>query len=160
MRGIALKTVKISLPSESKSKSLAAKMAGCLTAPLTLGLRGEIGTGKTTFVRAMLQALGITSTIKSPTFSLIETYDCNGFQFHHFDLYRIHDESELEYIGFRDYFRENSVCCIEWPEHAMGLLEQVDINLSLNIKGNGRLLTITASSLAGEKILSCFKVSK
>ncbi|MBA3536138.1 MAG: tRNA (adenosine(37)-N6)-threonylcarbamoyltransferase complex ATPase subunit type 1 TsaE, partial [Tatlockia sp.] len=85
---------------------------------------------------------------------LIESYDCQNLQIHHFDLYRIHDESELEYIGFRDYFQEKAVCCIEWPERACYILEQVDINFTFTISGSGRLLSSSASSPAGEKILA------
>ncbi|KTD22029.1 ATPase or kinase [Legionella lansingensis] len=143
------------LPHETHSELLAASLANCLTPPLILTFSGEIGTGKTTFIRAMLRALGIESAVKSPTFSLIESYQCNNAQIHHFDLYRIHDEAELEYIGFRDYFREDSVCCIEWPERAWNFLRASDINFNFAIKGSGRLLTIKALSPTGERILSC-----
>ncbi|ASQ45080.1 tRNA (adenosine(37)-N6)-threonylcarbamoyltransferase complex ATPase subunit type 1 TsaE [Legionella clemsonensis] len=144
----------VALPDEYSSELLAAKLAQELAPPLILTFSGEIGAGKTTFIRAMLRALGITTAIKSPTFSLIESYHCNKFQLHHFDLYRIHDESELEYIGFRDYFREDSVCCIEWPEQAGHFLNKVDMNFSFAIKGHGRLLSIKAASPVGEKLLS------
>lgn len=142
------------LPDEHSSEILATKLAPEITPPLILSFSGEIGAGKTTFIRAMLRALGITSAIKSPTFSLVESYQCKHFQLHHFDLYRIHDESELEYIGFRDYFREDSICCIEWPEHAGPFLNKVDMNFSFTIKGHGRLLSIKAASPVGEKLLS------
>ncbi|KTC85154.1 tRNA (adenosine(37)-N6)-threonylcarbamoyltransferase complex ATPase subunit type 1 TsaE [Legionella brunensis] len=143
------------LPDESSSESLATSLATMLFSPLVLSFSGEIGAGKTTFIRAMLRALGVKTAVKSPSFSLVESYQCNNFQVHHFDLYRIHDEAELEYIGFRDYFRENSVCCIEWPEHGGHFLERVDLNFAFVINGSGRLLTINASSPAGEKMLSC-----
>ncbi|KTD17530.1 tRNA (adenosine(37)-N6)-threonylcarbamoyltransferase complex ATPase subunit type 1 TsaE [Legionella jordanis] len=143
------------LPDESRSELLATQLSACLEAPLTLTFSGQIGAGKTTLIRAMLRALGITSAIKSPTFSLVESYQCPKFHVHHFDLYRIHDEAELEYIGFRDYFHKDSVSCIEWPEHAKALLQNTDLNFCFSIKGSGRLLVITAASTAGERILSC-----
>ncbi|CEK11732.1 tRNA (adenosine(37)-N6)-threonylcarbamoyltransferase complex ATPase subunit type 1 TsaE [Legionella hackeliae] len=149
-------TIDVVLPGESDSEVLAAKLAQVLTSPLVLSFSGEIGAGKTTFIRAMLRALGIKTAVKSPTFSLVESYQCKDFQVHHFDLYRIHEESELEYIGFRDYFREDSICCIEWPEHARNFLNKVDMNFSFVIHGSGRLLTMKAASLVGEKLLSCF----
>ncbi|MBA2651457.1 MAG: tRNA (adenosine(37)-N6)-threonylcarbamoyltransferase complex ATPase subunit type 1 TsaE [Tatlockia sp.] len=138
---------------ESASEALAARLAAYLISPLVLTFSGEIGAGKTTFIRALLRALGVKSAIKSPTFSLIESYDCQNLQIHHFDLYRIHDETELEYIGFRDYFQDNAVCCIEWPERARHSLDQVDINFAFTISGSGRLLRSSALSLVGEKIL-------
>ncbi|MBA2656634.1 MAG: tRNA (adenosine(37)-N6)-threonylcarbamoyltransferase complex ATPase subunit type 1 TsaE [Tatlockia sp.] len=147
--------VEIKLPSESASALLAARLATLLIWPLVLTFSGEIGAGKTTFIRALLRALGIKSAIKSPTFSLVESYSYQNLQMHHFDLYRIHDESELEYIGFRDYFQENALCCIEWPERISHSLDQIDINFAFTISGSGRLLICSASSAAGEKILHC-----
>ncbi|KTD13009.1 tRNA (adenosine(37)-N6)-threonylcarbamoyltransferase complex ATPase subunit type 1 TsaE [Legionella jamestowniensis] len=144
------------LPDEHSSEILAAKLAPTITPPLILSFSGEIGAGKTTFIRALLRTLGITGAIKSPTFSLVESYQCKHFQLHHFDLYRIHDESELEYIGFRDYFREDSICCIEWPEHAGHFLNKVDMSFSFAVKGHGRLLSIKAASPVGDKLLSQF----
>ncbi|SPX61871.1 ATPase with strong ADP affinity [Legionella feeleii] len=91
----------IALPDVQYSEALAARLAACLTAPLVLTFSGEIGAGKTTFIRAMLRALGVKSAIKSPTFSLLESYQCQYLQVHHFDLYRIHDETELEYIDYK-----------------------------------------------------------
>ncbi len=145
----------IKLDDESASIVLAKQLATCLISPLVLTFSGEIGAGKTTFIRALLRVLGIKSAIKSPTFSLIESYDCKRFQVHHFDLYRIHDETELDYIGFRDYFQEKAVCCIEWPERARYQLDKFDINFAFTIMGSGRLLSCSANSPAGEKILSC-----
>lgn len=144
----------IDLPNESESVSLASRVAERLTAPAVLAFAGEIGVGKTTFIRAMLRALGILTAIKSPTFSLVESYDCGHLWVHHFDLYRIHDEAELDYIGFRDYFSERSVCCIEWPERAEQNALSVDLYFTFTIKGSGRLLTIEAFSAAGKNILS------
>jgi tRNA threonylcarbamoyladenosine biosynthesis protein TsaE len=142
---------------ESASEALATKLATCLVSPLVLTFSGEIGAGKTTFIRALLRSLGVKSAIKSPTFSLIESYNCQNLQIHHFDLYRIHDESELEYIGFRDYFQDRAVCCIEWPERASHSLAHVDINFAFTISGSGRLLSCSAASAAGEKILACLE---
>ncbi|MBA2709892.1 MAG: tRNA (adenosine(37)-N6)-threonylcarbamoyltransferase complex ATPase subunit type 1 TsaE [Tatlockia sp.] len=145
----------IELVNESASIALAKQLASCLVSPLVLTFSGEIGAGKTTLIRALLRALGIKSAIKSPTFSLIESYDCDNLKIHHFDLYRIQDESELEYIGFRDYFQDKAICCIEWPERAKFQLNQIDINFAFTISGSGRLLSCTTNSVAGEKILSC-----
>ncbi len=147
--------VSLDLPTESSSAAFAARLATCLVSPLVMTFSGEIGSGKTTFIRAMLRALGVKSAIKSPTFSLIESYQCQRLQIHHFDLYRIHDETELEFIGFRDYFLTNAICCIEWPEHASHSLTCVDINFAFMVSGSGRLLTVRAATSTGERILSC-----
>ncbi len=145
----------IDLPTELASEQWAQRMAQCLTAPLTLAFSGDIGAGKTTFIRAMLRGLGVTSPIKSPTFSLVETYSLNRLDIHHFDLYRIHEESELEYIGFRDYFSTNAVCCIEWPERADACLALTDVGFTLAINGAGRQMHVQSYSPAGVSMLSC-----
>lgn len=145
----------IDLPTEEKSQQIAARMTAYLTPPLVITFSGEIGAGKTTIIRAMLRALGITSAIKSPTFSLVESYNGAHIPVHHFDLYRIHDETELDYMGFRDYFTSDAVCCIEWPERAVRYLEHVDLAFSLKIKGAGREMTVQAFSSSGMAMLTC-----
>ena len=145
----------IELATEEASDRFAAQLALCLKPPLVISFSGEIGTGKTTIIRAMLKNMGVTSTIKSPTFSLVETYFCNEIPIHHFDLYRIHHEDELDYLGFRDYFSPQSICCIEWAEHAGKALPAIDIRFKLDIKGAGREMHINASSEAGKIILAC-----
>lgn len=148
------KRLVLNLVDEQASEQLALVLARSLSAPLILSFSGEIGAGKTTLIRAMLRALGVSSAIKSPTFSLLEHYDCLGFSVHHFDLYRIHHEDELEYIGFRDYFSGDSVCCIEWAERAGRLLPHVDVLFDLKLCGAGRELIITSFSTAGERIVA------
>lgn len=144
------------LPTELACEQMAARMAACLVSPLVLTFSGEIGAGKTTFIRAMLRCLGVRSAIKSPTFSLVESYQSELLQIHHFDLYRIHDETELDYIGFRDYFTDNAICCIEWPERAVSYRGFVDVGFTLNLKGAGRKIEMHAFSSTGSAVLSCF----
>ena len=146
----------IDLPTERASEEVAARLAACLVSPLVITFSGEIGAGKTTLIRAMLRCLGVTTAIKSPTFTLIETYQTSHLQIHHVDLYRVHDESELDYIGFRDYFSDDAVCCIEWPERGGSCLGNPDVEFSLSLKGVGRELHACAHSPAGASMLSCF----
>lgn len=128
--------------------------ANHLNYPLTITLSGEIGAGKTTIVRALLKALKVNETIKSPTFSLIETYKFSNFVINHFDLYRISHPEELEYIGFRDYFSHNSVNFIEWPQRAGEFLPVVDIASDLIIPQTaGRELSLSAETKTGIEFL-------
>lgn len=144
----------LSLPSEKQTEQLACQLSKVLYSPLVLTFRGEIGAGKTTLIRSMLQSLGVQSAIKSPTFSLIESYFINGLHIHHFDLYRIHEAEALEYLGFRDYFTNDAVCLIEWPQRASGYLEQADLEFNLLVKGDGRMLHAVAHSKAGSELLA------
>lgn len=140
----------VDLPSVQDTERYAAYLATCLTVPMVITLSGEIGAGKTTLMRALLRALGVQGPIKSPTYSLVETYDLppnpalseSLVQVHHFDLYRMTDESELEFLGFRDYFLSNTICCIEWPERIRLPAEHIDLALLLIGSGNGRTLSI------------------
>ena len=146
--------IQFELACEQDSEQWAKHFAFCLAAPLTITLSGEIGTGKTTIVRAMLRSWGVTSTIKSPTFSLLESYIIPGLIVHHADLYRIHDPEELDAIGFRDYFTEDAVCCIEWPERAPYAVEPIDLALDLKMHGDGRMLHMDALTAKGVFVLS------
>lgn len=145
----------IQLPTVQSSEKLAARLATCSSPPLVLAFRGDIGTGKTTLIRALLRNLGVDGAIKSPTFSLLESYQMPNLQIHHFDLYRIHDETELDYIGFRDYFLTTALCCIEWPERAPSYHSVIDVDFTLDLKGGGRELQITSKSPAGTAVLAC-----
>lgn len=149
------KNLSLELPDESASLTLAIRLAHCFTTPMILAFSGEIGTGKTTIIRAVLKELGVQSAIKSPTFSLVESYQVQDTVIHHFDLYRVRDESELDSLGFRDYFSPNSLCFIEWAEHAGVALPNIDIHFKLAIKGAGRSMQIHALSAAGEGVLPC-----
>lgn len=144
------------LPNEAATQDLARAAADIMQPPFVMTLGGEIGAGKTTFVRALLRALKIEGAIKSPTFSLVETYALPGTDslFHHFDLYRIVDAQELEYIGFRDYFTPHAFCCIEWPERAQRELRTVDLHMELAWKAEGREVSFVSHSPKGETVLT------
>lgn len=147
-------TLLLDLPDEQSSVIFASRLASCLSPSLIMAFSGDLGAGKTTIIRAMLKSLGVQSAIKSPTFSLVESYPCPDMLVHHFDLYRIHHEEELEYLGFRDFFVPGSVCCIEWAENAGTALPYIDIRFKLTSIGAGREVQIMALSAAGKKILA------
>jgi len=115
-----------------------------------LFLSGELGAGKTTLAAALLDALGVPETIRSPSFSLIEIYALRTGVAVHVDCYRLADARELEQLGLRDYFTANTLLLIEWPEQAASALPQPDLDLHLAFAGAGRSCSVTARSSAGE----------
>lgn len=105
-------------------------------------LNGDLGAGKTTLVRGLLRHLGFDGTVKSPTYTLVEPYEINKRSIFHFDLYRLGDPEELEYMGGRDYWDSNALCLIEWPEKAYGYLPKEDLNITILHDGDHRKVEI------------------
>jgi tRNA threonylcarbamoyladenosine biosynthesis protein TsaE len=124
-------TEQITLNSEQDTQNFGAKLAAQLKAPFTIYLLGELGAGKTRLVRAILQSLGHQGNVKSPTYTLVEPYQLQGINYHHFDLYRLSDPEELEYLGIRDYFSDNAINFIEWPEKGAGWIQDADLVIEL-----------------------------
>lgn len=136
-----MKTV-FELPTEAATQTLGAQIAGLIGGGNILYLHGELGAGKTTLARSILQALGVSGRVKSPTYTLVEPYEfdgpSSGHWAYHFDLYRLTDPEELEYLGVRDYFMPEAVVLVEWPERGEGVLPPADVHVYIDTAGKGR----------------------
>jgi tRNA threonylcarbamoyladenosine biosynthesis protein TsaE len=146
----------IFLEDEQATLAMGARLAQNIDAPTLIFLNGNLGAGKTTLVRGFVQALGYLGNVKSPTYTIVETYEIHAKKVLHFDLYRIEDAEELELIGLADYFREDAIVFMEWPEHAKTLNLSPDLEVDLIAKATGRQLTMTAHTEAHQHLISSF----
>ncbi|BAU48171.1 ATPase [Sulfurifustis variabilis] len=149
-----MSTVSLHLADEAATERLGARLAAALPGIRLVYVRGPLGAGKTTLVRGMLRALGHEGPVKSPTFTLVEPYALDGYRLHHFDLYRLENPKELEFLGMRDYLQGNDVCVVEWPERAGGVLPPPDLDVMILLNNNrGRSVHLEAHTQAGEALL-------
>lgn len=144
------------LKDESETIALGSRLASQLQGGELIYLKGELGAGKTTFVRGLLNALGHTGIVKSPTYTLVEPYTIAEKNVYHFDLYRVNDPEELEAMGIRDYCDGESICLFEWPEYGAAVIPAADIILSFEYAATGRVVEIKFASVAAEAILKNF----
>lgn len=125
--------------------AFAAKLAAAVKPPCIIYLKGELGAGKTTLTRGFLRALGHEGPVRSPTFTLIEPYEINGQKIFHVDLYRLNDPEEIEFMGLRDYFTNDVIGLIEWPERANALLPSPDLVCEIAIHDTARIIRMIKS---------------
>jgi tRNA threonylcarbamoyladenosine biosynthesis protein TsaE len=116
-------------------------------------LAGDLGAGKTTWVRGFLATCGVTALVRSPTYTLVELYDLGAVQALHLDLYRLQDEAEFEALGLRDWAQPGYLWLIEWPERALGRLPAADLRVTLSVSAQGHEIRVEAASLLGEEWL-------
>ena len=143
----------ITLKNETETTEIGSKLASCLKGGEVIYLKGELGTGKTTLVRGVLNRLGHTGNVKSPTYTIVEPYLIDSHVIYHFDLYRLDDPEELESLGIRDYCDGQSICFFEWPEKGGNLLPNADINLELTYFESTREVEFTSKSDVGKTIM-------
>ncbi|MFD2165529.1 tRNA (adenosine(37)-N6)-threonylcarbamoyltransferase complex ATPase subunit type 1 TsaE [Thalassotalea euphylliae] len=117
-------------------------------------LNGNLGAGKTTLTRGFVNGMGHSGAVKSPTYTLVEPYELADWRIYHFDLYRLADPEELEFMGIRDYFTGNSCSFIEWPEKGEGLLPAPDLVIDLAYENESRIVTFTPNSATGNDLLA------
>ena len=146
--------MKIDLIDPTQTMALGAVLYESVKPGCVIFLVGKLGAGKTTLVRGFLRAAGFTGAVKSPTFTLVEEYQLKNMRVFHFDLYRLSDPEELEWVGVRDYLLEDVVLFVEWPQKGEGFLPKPDIELTLKIQPNSRRLTITALTELGKQMES------
>ena len=130
------------LGSTEDTEQFGAELFKTLPAKSLIFLQGDLGVGKTTLVRGFLRAAGYEGVVKSPTYTLVEEYSVEERKIYHFDLYRLMDPEELEWLGIRDYFDQDSICFIEWPDKGCGFLPNPNSVITLVTQGIGRLLTV------------------
>tara|TARA_R110000737_G_scaffold112830_4_gene145971 strand:- start:1905 stop:2390 length:486 start_codon:yes stop_codon:yes gene_type:complete len=146
------------LADELATIAMGKKLANIVKTELKQGiivfLNGDLGAGKTTLTRGFVQGMGHIGHVKSPTYTLVEPYDLPDWQVYHFDLYRLADPEELEYMGIRDYFNHNSCSFIEWPEKGQGMLPGPDMIIDLAYHDEQRQISLRAISTLGERLMS------
>ncbi|MEY4640559.1 MAG: hypothetical protein RLZZ227_553 [Pseudomonadota bacterium] len=154
MNDISLSRV---LPDEEATLEIGTRLARASKGQGVITLRGNLGSGKTTLCRGLIRALGHDGAVKSPTYTLVEPYDLGAVRVLHYDLYRLSDPEEVEYLGMRDFLDNQTLTLIEWPEKARGFLPPADLDLKLDVLPSGRRLSWQALSPLGEEIAAALR---
>ena len=151
-------SLKRELPDEAATIALGRQLAPLLKPGMVVWLDGDLGAGKTTLVRALLRALGYDGPVKSPTYTLVEVYVVSSIYWYHFDFYRFSHPEEFADAGLDEYFRDDAVCLVEWPEKAAGFVPPADLALRLRFPTNdscsGRTVALFACSERGTACLT------
>jgi tRNA threonylcarbamoyladenosine biosynthesis protein TsaE len=148
----------IELRDEAATLALGGALAHTLQPGLRIYLTGDLGAGKTTLVRGLLRELGYAGRVKSPTYTLLESYNVSSLYLYHFDFYRFANADDWRDAGFVDEFGGSGVCLVEWPERAGSALPAPDVTIELcGTPHGGRVAQIRALSEPGARCLACLK---
>ena len=159
-------TFTLPLPDEAATQALGRALGPLLAPGMVVWLDGDLGAGKTTLARAVLRSLGYEGPVKSPTYTLVEFYVVSRLYLYHFDFYRFNDPSEFEDAGLGEYFRDDTVCLVEWPDKAAAYVPAADLRIAFHFAGetvpesrpaDGRRLVLHAYSTAGRQCLSSLR---
>ncbi|MCF5702456.1 tRNA (adenosine(37)-N6)-threonylcarbamoyltransferase complex ATPase subunit type 1 TsaE [Pseudomonas syringae] len=142
--------VTLYLADEQAMSDFGARIARVTQGHGLIFLEGNLGMGKTTLSRGIIRGLGHVGAVKSPTFTLVEPYEIGDIRAFHFDLYRLVDPEELEFLGIRDYFDDDAMCLIEWPDKGAGFLPKPDLTITISPQDSGRSLKILSQGSRGE----------
>jgi tRNA threonylcarbamoyladenosine biosynthesis protein TsaE len=142
--------VTLYLADEQAMSDFGARIARVTRGHGLIFLEGNLGMGKTTLSRGIIRGLGHVGAVKSPTFTLVEPYEIGDIRAFHFDLYRLVDPEELEFLGIRDYFEDDALCLIEWPDKGVGFLPKPDLTITISPQDSGRSLKILSQGSRGE----------
>ena|ERR1700733_15044933 len=150
---------KLKLFSEKEMETFGHRLSQVLIPPMFMALEGALGAGKTTLVRAILRGLGYSGRVKSPTYTLVESYDLPHVHIFHLDLYRIEDPQALEFLGIEEIFQANALWLVEWPSKGKGFLPIPDFICRIDLKaGTERHLQLESLSEKGERIMETLSI--
>jgi len=144
----------VALPDLQASERFGRALAAVLRPPLLVGLRGDLGAGKTTLVRALVNTLLPGTRVKSPTYNLLESYDLPGGPLHHMDLYRLDSPDELAALGLDELLADDALALVEWPEKGRPVLPGSDLDIELRHRDNGREAILQGSGPRVEAIIA------
>lgn len=146
-------SIEVFLADEAATLGFARRLAPLLATGGSIWLEGDLGAGKTTFCRGLIQGLGHNGPVKSPTFTLVEPYRIGELEIFHFDLYRLNDPQELEYLAVDECFDSHHLSLVEWPRRGGDRLPPCDLMLVLEPRGTGRMLFVNSCSPRGEHMV-------
>lgn len=134
--------MQVFLKNSAETELLGALLWQVLPEKCLLFLSGDLGVGKTTLIRGLLRAAGYSGAVRSPTYSLVEEYQLGEQYVFHFDLYRLKDPEELEWMGMDGYLSQPALCCIEWPQMGDGFLPKADVTIDMAVQADARVIEI------------------
>ena len=150
--------ISIKINSESELQKLCCLLGDINYSGLVIYLMGGLGVGKTAFARCLINSLGYSGLVKSPTYTIVETYHINLLTVNHFDLYRLTSAADLHDIGVYDYFDRKSLSIIEWPEYGFGVIPASDIELHIEyLDDDSRNFDVFVKSQQGTYFLEKIK---